>query len=571
MAFFSGDYYRRLCLPRNASQREIKAAFRRLARLYHPDLHPNQPDAAAKFQSLREAYEVLVDRVRRQRYDESQAAGRSANPPATGTGRQSPKARSQSARQARPADDEFSAEQPRTAADYYIRGIRFALEHRYRAAIRDYTQAIALYPQFAEAYLRRAEVLYILEDDTGVLENCQQAIALNSTEARTYYFQGMSRYRLGYVQSAIAAFTNAIACDPEEARFYYRRGVAYSDLNDIEAAAKDLRRAASLYRKQGDIVTCQQLQALLKPLGTAGRAWPFKAVGKVAGRLSRLFSARRDRPTYAQQFATYQSPAAKSTTTDPVAGFARDGRTYQMRLQKGPFGASQPLRDYAPGISSRPSQLPRLRRYKGSGFVTTFKLLSNPAGELVPIYHQLVSTKQISMMGYGLAVLANLCFVLGATQFFGQSSWLAASRFWAAGGLMFVTMVFVVAMVRLCLRIRGLWSADIFILGSACIPLGFLAIAAAMIPQASGLVVQQLSALGDWQIAPQLVARVNVVGMAMAMLWAGAHTVMTLRAGFSRIQFFSDRLAAWFSPVVLGLGLAAGMGTWEFLSTVAGQ
>ncbi|MEL6901324.1 MAG: DnaJ domain-containing protein [Cyanobacteria bacterium J06606_4] len=571
MAFFSGDYYRRLCLPRNASQREIKAAFRRLARLHHPDLHPNQPDAAAKFQALREAYEVLTDRVRRQRYDEAQAAGRSSESPRADSDWQSPKGRSHAARKARSSGEKCPPERPRTATDYYIRGIRFALAHRYRAAVSDYTQAIALDAQFAEAYLRRAEVLYMLEDDTGVLENCQQAIALNSTEAQTYYFQGMSRYRLGYVQSAIAAFTNAIACDPEEARFFYRRGIAYSDLSDIEAAAKDLRRAACLYRKQGDMVTYHQLQALLKPLGTAGLAWPFRAVGQVTGRLTRLLTPRRDRMSYSQQFAAYRGSTARSTTTDPVTGFSRDGRTYQMRTPSGSFGASQLPRDYAPGISSRPTTPPRLRKHRAAGFVTTFKLLSNPAGELVPIYHQLVSTKQISMMGYGLAVLANLCFVLGATQYFEESTWLAASRFWAAGGLMFVAMVFVVALVRLCLRIRGLWSADIFILGSASIPLGFLAIAAAMIPQASELAVQQLSALGDWQLAPQLVARVNLAGIAIATLWAGSHAVMTLRSGFSRIQFFSDRLAAWFSPVVLGLGIAAGLGTWEFLSAVAGQ
>lgn len=61
----SGDYYRRLRLSRTASTQEIKSAFRRLARLYHPDLHPHQPDAARKFQALREAYEVLSDRIPR--------------------------------------------------------------------------------------------------------------------------------------------------------------------------------------------------------------------------------------------------------------------------------------------------------------------------------------------------------------------------------------------------------------------------------------------------------------------------------------------------------------------------
>jgi len=63
------DYYDILGVGRNASQDEVKRAFRRLARRHHPDVNPNDPEAEARFKELAEAYEVLGDRERRARYD----------------------------------------------------------------------------------------------------------------------------------------------------------------------------------------------------------------------------------------------------------------------------------------------------------------------------------------------------------------------------------------------------------------------------------------------------------------------------------------------------------------------
>lgn len=64
------DYYHTLGVERTASQADIKRAYRRLARQYHPDLHPDDPTAQAKFQQLNEANEVLGDPEKRQKYDE---------------------------------------------------------------------------------------------------------------------------------------------------------------------------------------------------------------------------------------------------------------------------------------------------------------------------------------------------------------------------------------------------------------------------------------------------------------------------------------------------------------------
>lgn len=63
------DYYRTLGVERNASDKDIKQAFRTLARQYHPDVNPEQ-EAEAKFKEINEAYTVLSDPEKRRRYDD---------------------------------------------------------------------------------------------------------------------------------------------------------------------------------------------------------------------------------------------------------------------------------------------------------------------------------------------------------------------------------------------------------------------------------------------------------------------------------------------------------------------
>ena len=63
------DYYEVLGINKNASQDEIKKAFRTMAKKYHPDLNANNKDAAEKFKEVNEAYEVLSDQNKKARYD----------------------------------------------------------------------------------------------------------------------------------------------------------------------------------------------------------------------------------------------------------------------------------------------------------------------------------------------------------------------------------------------------------------------------------------------------------------------------------------------------------------------
>lgn len=64
------DYYQILGVDKNASEKEIKSAYRKLARKHHPDVNPNDSEAEARFKEINEAYEVLGNSEKRAKYDQ---------------------------------------------------------------------------------------------------------------------------------------------------------------------------------------------------------------------------------------------------------------------------------------------------------------------------------------------------------------------------------------------------------------------------------------------------------------------------------------------------------------------
>jgi curved DNA-binding protein len=87
------DYYSTLGVAKTATEKEIKQAFRKLARKHHPDVNPGDKAAEARFKEINEAYEVLGDPAKRRKYDELGAnwrmyeqAGPGGGPGGTGAG-----------------------------------------------------------------------------------------------------------------------------------------------------------------------------------------------------------------------------------------------------------------------------------------------------------------------------------------------------------------------------------------------------------------------------------------------------------------------------------------------------
>src|SRR5215470_5958633 len=69
------DYYETLGVKRDASEDEIKKAYRKLARQYHPDRNPGDKQAEARFKEVQEAYDILSDKTKRGQYDRFGEAG----------------------------------------------------------------------------------------------------------------------------------------------------------------------------------------------------------------------------------------------------------------------------------------------------------------------------------------------------------------------------------------------------------------------------------------------------------------------------------------------------------------
>ncbi|MEQ8962612.1 MAG: DnaJ domain-containing protein, partial [Coleofasciculus sp. C2-GNP5-27] len=155
----SRNYYKILEVSPGATQQEIKKAYRRLVRQYHPDLHPNNPEATERFRAICEAYQVLSDGGKRRQYDREVQP--QPNPPKT---------------------------ESTTAQDFYVRAVSKALAKNYQGAVKDCNQAISRNPNFVEAYVERGAAYYKLGNARETLQDCNQALRINSQFAPAYYY-----------------------------------------------------------------------------------------------------------------------------------------------------------------------------------------------------------------------------------------------------------------------------------------------------------------------------------------------------------------------------------------------
>ncbi len=220
------NHYQILGVDPKATAKQIKDAYRNLARLHHPDLNPQDATSVDKFRKINEAYRVLSDTEQRSHYDYMNFEPSNTN--------------------------HHSSNTNKDADNCYSRGLKKSQGGEYKAAIKDYNQAIAINQNYADAYNKRGLCYYKLGEPSEAIKDFTKALYLNSKIPDAYYNRGLARSKLGYAQAAIEDYTEALKLRYNYGQAFYCRGVTYADLNNKKAAISDLQKAAQIFAQQGD-------------------------------------------------------------------------------------------------------------------------------------------------------------------------------------------------------------------------------------------------------------------------------------------------------------------------------
>ena len=125
---------------------------------------------------------------------------------------------------------------------YLLRGFVYQLQKEYDCAIEDFTKAIELNPNYADAYYNRGLAYQSKGEVDRTIEDFTKAIELNPNYADAYYNRGLAYYDKGEHGRVIEDFTKVIELKPDDAIVYNNRGVAYSKKGEYDSALADFTR-----------------------------------------------------------------------------------------------------------------------------------------------------------------------------------------------------------------------------------------------------------------------------------------------------------------------------------------
>jgi len=153
-----------------------------------------------------------------------------------------------------------------SAEAYFNRGVVQSDLDDLKAAISDYSQAIQLKPDHAQAHNNRGIVQSELGNFKAAITDYTQAIRLDPQYAQAYNNRGTAQSSLKNNSAAIADYTQAISLNSNYAQAYNNRGTVKSNLGQQQDAISDLRRAADLYRQQGNIEHAKRIADKIQKL-----------------------------------------------------------------------------------------------------------------------------------------------------------------------------------------------------------------------------------------------------------------------------------------------------------------
>jgi tetratricopeptide (TPR) repeat protein len=155
---------------------------------------------------------------------------------------------------------------PSHSAALYNRGLARYNLGDYRTAIEDYNQAIKLNPNYTDAYYGRGLARSDLGEKQAAIEDYNQTIKLDSNYSNAYYGRGVAHFDLGDRQAAIEDYNQTLKLNPTYANAYYGLGLAYNALSKKQAALDAYRKAADLYKQQGNTKSYQDSLNRIKQL-----------------------------------------------------------------------------------------------------------------------------------------------------------------------------------------------------------------------------------------------------------------------------------------------------------------
>ncbi|QLE59374.1 tetratricopeptide repeat protein [Nostoc sp. TCL26-01] len=132
------------------------------------------------------------------------------------------------------------------ADDFFIQGKDKSDKNNFQGAIADYTQAIRLNPNYANAYAHRGIAYFLSGDKKRAIEDANQAIKIDPKSADGYLFRASVHYSLGNKKEVLEDFTQYIKINPNDANVYYVRGLVRSDLGDKKGAIEDYNQALKI-------------------------------------------------------------------------------------------------------------------------------------------------------------------------------------------------------------------------------------------------------------------------------------------------------------------------------------
>ena len=153
------------------------------------------------------------------------------------------------------------------AEENFLRGIEYQAEEEWDLAIDQYSEAIAINPDYAEAYINLGLCFYLANDSEAAISNFEKVLELDyePQSPQMYVNRGRAYSILEETEKSLSDFSKAIDLDPEFIEAYVRRGNVYAwTLNDFENAFTDFETAISInpnyaltYQKRGYAYTLQ--------------------------------------------------------------------------------------------------------------------------------------------------------------------------------------------------------------------------------------------------------------------------------------------------------------------------